>query len=175
MCYTGSCRYENQNGDCTREKEGCYGEMCMSLDVMTNKKVKHFKGNEYIVLGSGIHTESKEELVFYKSVETGTIYARPFEMFFEKVPEESKCDDTTQEYRFELADDKEYISEIYVVCPHCKNKSAKREVIAMSSSIGDAKSYEHKSFTYRCECGCEYEVRYTGIPYSCRKIRRIII
>ena len=43
---------------------------------------RHYKGGLYRLIGEGIHTESNEELVFYMSVETGKLYARPFDMFY---------------------------------------------------------------------------------------------
>ncbi|MDX2776612.1 DUF1653 domain-containing protein [Streptomyces caniscabiei] len=47
---------------------------------------RHYKGNEYEVIGTGKHTESEETLVIYKSLyEPYAIWARPYDMFFEKV------------------------------------------------------------------------------------------
>lgn len=42
---------------------------------------KHYKGGLYRDIGEGIHTETNEKLVFYMSVETGKLFARPLEMF----------------------------------------------------------------------------------------------
>ena len=72
----------------------------------------HFKGNDkvYEVLGSAMHTETKEELVIYKALYTagevkeGDVFARPIEMFLEKVPE-GKENPTGQVYRFEYVED----------------------------------------------------------------------
>jgi len=47
---------------------------------------RHYKGNEYEVIGEGIHTETEEKLVIYKSLyEPYTIWVRPFDMLFEPV------------------------------------------------------------------------------------------
>jgi hypothetical protein len=46
-------------------------------------KYRHYKGNEYEVLGVGKHTETEEKMVIYKALyppfET---WLRPYEMFF---------------------------------------------------------------------------------------------
>jgi len=47
---------------------------------------RHYKGNEYEVIGIGKHTESEEPLVIYKALyEPYAIWARPYNMFFETV------------------------------------------------------------------------------------------
>ncbi|HSW99731.1 MAG TPA: DUF1653 domain-containing protein [Patescibacteria group bacterium] len=49
-------------------------------------KYRHYKGNEYEVLGTGIHTESEERMVIYKALyEPYETWLRPYEMFFEAV------------------------------------------------------------------------------------------
>lgn len=45
----------------------------------------HYKGGKYEVLMLAKHSETNEELVIYKSVQFGNIYARPLSMFFEIV------------------------------------------------------------------------------------------
>ena len=51
-----------------------------------NGKYRHYKGSEYEVLGEGIHTETEEKLIIYKSLyEPYTIWVRPFDMFFETI------------------------------------------------------------------------------------------
>ncbi|MCQ2547732.1 MAG: DUF1653 domain-containing protein [Clostridia bacterium] len=49
-------------------------------------KYRHFKGNEYEVIGVGKHTETLEELVLYRSLygDFG-LWARPVSMWFEHV------------------------------------------------------------------------------------------
>lgn len=46
---------------------------------------RHYKGNEYEVLGVGKHTETLEELVFYRSLHDNNMWARPVRMFYESV------------------------------------------------------------------------------------------
>lgn len=47
---------------------------------------RHYKGNEYEVIGEGTHTETGEKFVVYKSQhEPIQIWVRPFDMFFEFV------------------------------------------------------------------------------------------
>ena len=47
---------------------------------------RHYKGNEYEVLGIGLHTETEEKLVVYKGLyEPYQIWVRPYDMFFETV------------------------------------------------------------------------------------------
>jgi len=46
-------------------------------------KYKHYKGNQYEVLGVAKHSETLEELVIYKNSE-GDFWARPLKMFLEE-------------------------------------------------------------------------------------------
>ena len=47
---------------------------------------RHYKGNEYEVLGIGLHTETEEKLVVYKGLyEPYQIWVRSYDMFFETV------------------------------------------------------------------------------------------
>ena len=49
-------------------------------------KYRHFKGNEYIVLGIAKHSESLEEYVIYQALaEERELWVRPKSMFLEKV------------------------------------------------------------------------------------------
>ena len=43
---------------------------------------RHFKGGLYQVIGRATHTETLEDMVVYKSLETGKMWVRPAEMFF---------------------------------------------------------------------------------------------
>jgi len=83
--------------------------------------VKHFKRETirepeksmdylYIIEAIATHTETKEKLVIYRALykneELGVdhdIYARPYDMFMEKVDHE-KYPDIKQKYRFETFD-----------------------------------------------------------------------
>lgn len=49
------------------------------------KKYRHYKGNEYIVLGIAMHTETMEPLVIYQEVNGDKVWARPQKMFEETI------------------------------------------------------------------------------------------
>ena len=47
---------------------------------------KHYKGNQYQVIGVAIHSETLEELVVYKALYgDGLTWVRPLKMFIENV------------------------------------------------------------------------------------------
>ena len=48
-------------------------------------KYRHYKGDEYEVLGIAKHSETMEELVVYKSLDKNEIWVRPLKMFLEEV------------------------------------------------------------------------------------------
>jgi len=49
-------------------------------------KYQHYKGGVYTVIcDSVLHTESNEMLVVYTDHPEGKVFARPYDMFFEKV------------------------------------------------------------------------------------------
>lgn len=54
--------------------------------LKVNKKYRHFKGKEYLVLNIAKHSETLEEYVVYQALygEFG-IWIRPLDMFLEKV------------------------------------------------------------------------------------------
>lgn len=60
------------------------------MDDVKPGKYRHFKGNEYEVLGVAKHSETQEELVIYKSLHDGALWARPKAMFLETVTKEGK-------------------------------------------------------------------------------------
>lgn len=60
--------------------------MNSSLAEIKTGTYKHYKNNEYEVLGFGRHTETGEEFVIYKPKNgNDKLWIRPFEMFFEDV------------------------------------------------------------------------------------------
>ena len=72
------------------------------MEVIKNRVYKHFKGDYYLALDIAIHSETGEKLVLYRSLYgDGKLYARPYEMFLEKV-DKVKYPNIKQEYRFEL-------------------------------------------------------------------------
>ena len=70
-------------------------------DVLPGAYYRHFKGNLYKVLGVALHTETEEELVIYQA-QYGDfgLYARPVEMFLEKLDPE-QYPNAEQAFRFE--------------------------------------------------------------------------
>jgi len=58
---------------------------------MNTQKYRHYKGGEYEMIGEGRHSESLEELVFYRALydtpdyPKGSLWARPKNMFFDEV------------------------------------------------------------------------------------------
>ena len=62
---------------------------------------RHFKGDVYLVLGVGIHSETKEKYVIYKGLYGDfEVYLRPYDMFMSEVDHE-KYPDVSEKYRFE--------------------------------------------------------------------------
>jgi len=54
-------------------------------------KYKHYKGKEYEVIGVARHSETLEELVFYRALYgKHDLWARPLKMFMEKVMVDGK-------------------------------------------------------------------------------------
>jgi hypothetical protein len=57
-----------------------------SMNQINPGRYRHYKGNEYTVLGVALHSETKEELVVYRQ-EYGDhgLWVRPKQMFLETV------------------------------------------------------------------------------------------
>ena len=49
-----------------------------------NENYKHYKGGTYKVLSMAEHSETKEKMVVYQSIEFGGTYCRPLELWNEK-------------------------------------------------------------------------------------------
>ena len=63
---------------------------------------RHFKGDYYLVEDLVRHSETKEEMVLYRSLYgNGNLWVRPLAMFLEEVDHE-KYPTVEQKYRFEL-------------------------------------------------------------------------
>lgn len=45
----------------------------------------HYKGGKYSVISLYRHTTTDEELVIYKSIHFGTVYARPLSEWFDEI------------------------------------------------------------------------------------------
>ncbi len=58
---------------------------------MKKGKYRHFKGNEYEVLGVARHSETLEEMVVYKALYgDGGVWVRPLSMWDETVTRDGK-------------------------------------------------------------------------------------
>ena len=61
------------------------------MDEIKLGKYRHFKGNEYEVIGLAKHTETEEELVIYKAIHGNKgLWARPKNMFLEEITRDGK-------------------------------------------------------------------------------------
>lgn len=56
-----------------------------SMEEVRIGRYRHYKGGEYDVLDVARHSENKEELVIYRALVDGTLWARPKRMFLEKI------------------------------------------------------------------------------------------
>ena len=59
------------------------------METVKCGRYRHFKGNEYRVLGTAKHSETQEELVVYRALYgTQELWVRPAEMWHETVERE---------------------------------------------------------------------------------------
>ena len=56
-----------------------------NLLPIPGEKWEHYKGGTYEVISLATHTESNEKLVIYKSLNFGSIFARPISIWQETV------------------------------------------------------------------------------------------
>lgn len=60
------------------------------MDEIKLGRYRHYKGDFYEVIGVAKHSETKEELVIYRSLKDRILWARPKGMFLEKIMLEGK-------------------------------------------------------------------------------------
>ncbi len=61
------------------------------MDEIKKGRYRHFKGNEYEVIGTARHSETTEEYVVYKALYgDGGLWVRPKEMWNETVERDGK-------------------------------------------------------------------------------------
>ena len=64
---------------------GVTHESVMANEPLPTGVYRHYKGNEYAVIGVAKQSETQEKLVIYRALDSGKMWARPLEMFREKV------------------------------------------------------------------------------------------
>ena len=73
-----------------------------NITLWVGKKVKHFKGKEYLVVDLAWHTENEEMVVIYRALYGNCrLYVRPIDMFMSEV-DNKKYPNVKQKYRMEL-------------------------------------------------------------------------
>ena len=48
-------------------------------------RLRHYRGGKYEVVGLARHSETLEDMVVYRSMETGIVWVRPYHMFSDEV------------------------------------------------------------------------------------------
>ena len=62
------------------------------MEAIRPGKYRHFKGNEYRVIGMAKHSETLEEMVIYQALYgEGGIWVRPATMWTEQVQRDGYC------------------------------------------------------------------------------------
>ena len=59
----------------------------------------HYKGGTYKIICLSVHTESQEKLVIYKSLNFGSIHARPLDIFMDSVTNDITNNIKTDRFR----------------------------------------------------------------------------
>ncbi|MEF9952266.1 MAG: DUF1653 domain-containing protein [Clostridium sp.] len=75
----------------------------MERDITNSigKVFRHFKGDLYLLMDIGIHSETEEKMAIYKALyDDYSVYVRPLNMFLSRVDKE-KYPQILQEFRFE--------------------------------------------------------------------------
>ena len=68
-----------------------YTEGVLYLKEIRLGKYRHFKGNEYEVIGTARHSETLEDFVVYRALYgEGGLWVRPFDMFVETIERDGK-------------------------------------------------------------------------------------
>ena len=102
-CDAEYAEYIKNNIEKNKQNIICDKSYDRNINDFIGRTVRHFKGNEYLVLCTALNTESDEIMVIYKALYGENItYARPLKMFMEEVPS-NKENPTGQKYRFQLA------------------------------------------------------------------------
>lgn len=53
--------------------------------IEIGKIYKHYKGNKYKIIEFAKHSETLEDMIIYKSLDTGKVWVRPYKMWNETV------------------------------------------------------------------------------------------
>ena len=62
------------------------------MDTVKPGRYRHFKGNEYEVLGTALHSETLEPMVVYRALYgEGGLWVRPAAMWSETVERDGYC------------------------------------------------------------------------------------
>lgn len=86
-------------------------EQSMRPNPKPQEMYRHFKGNIYQIRCLAKHSETGEMMVVYQAMyDTFQIYVRPLAMFMEEI-DRVKYPEAAQQYRFELLQDLELLSE----------------------------------------------------------------
>ena len=56
---------------------------------LPGERYQHYKGGIYEIISMATHTETKEIMVVYKSINFGSVYVRPYDIFDLYVPDDS--------------------------------------------------------------------------------------